>query len=214
MLAVALKHADAEALLGPLMEGGLDVAAIDARAWALARAVSAMGGENVPCAVLDLDWESGFLVFMHDGKVLFQRNLQEVGVGTLYRGVASQFDLTEEVTDYLLTHNEQRKTEDEQSPQRARIATLTAQYAASLTDELESSFAFAGHRYRDLAPRRLLVCGTGARVAGICEELGGRLKVTVERASVDAIARCADGLAEVCATPALMTAVGLAMYEA
>src|SRR5690349_7590750 len=56
MLAVALRHEDAQAVLNPLLSVGLDVVAIDTRAGALARALSPL---HLPetLAVLDLDWD-------------------------------------------------------------------------------------------------------------------------------------------------------------
>ena len=208
MLAVALRHEDAQAILDPLLSVGLDVVAIDTRAGALARALSAL---HVPetLAVLDLDWEGGYILFVHNGDVLFQRNLADVGLGTLYRAVTTKFDLTERLTDYLLSHAAQ----DPNEPQWQRIRAEVAQYAATLSDELESSLAFAAHRYRDLAPKRLLMCGAGAPVIGLCEQLSSRLKITVEPAPMAALVSCPAHLAGVCAAPAMMTALGLAMYE-
>jgi Tfp pilus assembly PilM family ATPase len=207
MLAVALRHEDAQAVLDPLLAVGLDVVAIDTRAGALARALSPL---NLPetLAVLDLDWDGGYVLFVHNGDVLFQRNLADVGLGTLYRAVETKFDLTEQLTDYVLSHPAQDPSES----QWQRIRAEVAQYAAMLSDELESSLAFAAHRYRDLAPKRLLMCGAGAPVNGLCEQLSSRLKITVEPAPVASLATCPAHLASVCAAPAMMTALGLAMY--
>lgn len=225
VFAVALRHDDADALLDPLESAGLEVRAIDARACALARAVTASqpADDPNPHILLDLEWDSGFVILVHRGVVLSQRALTEVGLGALYRGVAAQFDLTEEVTDFLLTHAigpEVDNTPDSigarttTSSQRARVAGLVAQYAASLTEELEQSFAFARHRYPDLAPRGLLVSGAGARVVGLCEQLTGRLRADVTTlVPTSGRLTCADALAETCRNPALTTALGLALHE-
>jgi Tfp pilus assembly PilM family ATPase len=225
LLAVGLRHADADALLDPLESSGLDVRAIDARACALARAITATGAadsgtlDDRPHLLLDLEWESGFVVLIHRRTVLFQRTLTEVGFGALYRAVAAQFDLTEDVTDFLLTnpHGEDRAIDAADATagatHRARVAALIAQYAAGVTDELEQSFAFARHRYPDLAPRGLLISGAGARVVGLCDQLAGRLRADVTPVFPAARVACADALVETCRNPALTTALGLALHE-
>ena len=54
--------------------------AIDTRAGALARALSPLNRPET-LAVLDLDWDGGYILFVHNGGVLFQRNLADVGLG-------------------------------------------------------------------------------------------------------------------------------------
>jgi Tfp pilus assembly PilM family ATPase len=221
MLSVAFRHADADMLLDPLESAGLDVRAIDARAWALARAIATDETDSAPRLVLDLEWDTGFVALVHRQKVLYQRTLAEIGFGTLHRGVAEQFDLSGEVTEFLLTQHDElaapTRTADPaaatSSLQKARIAGLVAQYASVITDELEQSFAFARHRYPDLAPRGLLISGAGARVIGLCEQLTNRLRTEVTPISPAMRLPCPDDLAETCLNPALATALGMALYD-
>jgi Tfp pilus assembly PilM family ATPase len=60
---------------------------------------------------------------------------------------------------------------------------------------------------------QLLVLGGGASTAELCEQLGGRLGIGVKVVSPSEVVEYPAGLGEICASPALIGAIGLAQYE-
>src|SRR3982750_4073140 len=101
VMALAMRHTDAVAVLDPFEHAGFDVIGIDSQACALARLLAAPTSTGLS-VVVDLGWNTGLIAFVHQGSVLFQRNLMEVNLVSLYRAVMSQFDVTEEVADHVL----------------------------------------------------------------------------------------------------------------
>jgi Tfp pilus assembly PilM family ATPase len=64
VMALAMRHADAAALLDPFEHAGLDVIGIDSQACALARLLAARPTEGLS-VVLDLGWNSGLVAFVN-----------------------------------------------------------------------------------------------------------------------------------------------------
>jgi Tfp pilus assembly PilM family ATPase len=209
VLAVAVRHSDADALVEPFDVQGLDVLALDTASWALARATSPCAGPpDQITAVVDLGFSGAVLALVSDGLVVYHRYLTEAGVGPLHHALIERFDAPEDAARSLLI---------DPSPQvepaaAAWIAKLIANYVDQLIEELQVSFAFAAHRYPALPLRKLLLTGGGAALAGLADGAHARL-------SVDVAVPCAKDLVDVppglCAcetTTGLATAIGLALH--
>jgi len=209
VLAVAVRHADAETLIDPFERGGANVVALDTASWALCRSMRPCAGlAGTATAVVDVGFAGSTLVLLGDGRVFYQRHLREAGVGALHRTVAERFEGPEDAARLLLT--------DPSAPgdpaRLAWIRKLISGYVEHLIDELQVSFAFAAHRYPAFPLKKLLLTGGGAALAGAADSIRSRLpvEVAVPRAAeqVDVpqeLCGCADSIVHA-------TAIGLAMH--
>jgi Tfp pilus assembly PilM family ATPase len=209
VLAVAVRHTDAEALIDPFERGGANVVALDTASWALARSMRPCADQpGSATAVVDLGFSGSNLVLLGDGRVLYQRHLRDAGVGAMHRAVAERIDGPEEAARLLLT--DPNATTD---PARlAWLRKLISGYIEHLIDELQVSFAFAAHRYPALPLRKLLLTGGGAALTGAADSIRSRLPVdvAVPRAAElvhvpPELSGCADSIVHA-------TAIGLAMH--
>jgi type IV pilus assembly protein PilM len=209
VLAVAVRHTDAETLIAPFERGGVNVVALDTASWALARSMRTCAGQpGTATAVVDLGFSGSTLVLLGDGRVLYQRHLRDAGVGAMHRTVAERFDGPEDAARLLLT--DPGATGD---PTRsAWIRKLISGYVEHLIDELQVSFAFAAHRYPAYPLRKLLLTGGGAALAGAADSIRSRLPIDVAvppaAELVDVPTQhsgCADSIVHA-------TAIGLAMH--
>src|SRR5437868_5523700 len=74
VMAVGCPHRDADTLIETFEREGLEVAALDVRASALARATRPLLPADKPiCAVLDVGWSGTMLVMLHGGTVVYTR---------------------------------------------------------------------------------------------------------------------------------------------
>jgi Tfp pilus assembly PilM family ATPase len=212
LTAVALRHEDAVALLDPFETAGLEVVSIDARGWALARAIRPPAAVDEPFLVLDLEWDTGLVVLVHAGQVLFQRNTADVSFGAIHRAVAAEFGFDDELTDHVLSAPPEPATAADggAAAQQSRLARVLSQYAVGVAAELEASLAFAAHRYPNVPVRRLRLCGEGARVTGFCEQLASRVGRDVELAAANLPGPYGRSLEATVG----MAAIGLAMWRA
>jgi Tfp pilus assembly PilM family ATPase len=209
VLAVALRHDDADALIEPLERQGLDVVALDASSWALARAMRpAAASTGGIVAVADLGFAGTSLVLLGEAGVLYQRHLRDAGISPIYRAVIDRFEASEELARCLLT-----ETDHDDDPARAAwTAQLISNYADHLIDELHVSFAFASHRYPDLPLRKLLLTGGGAALRGLLPCVKSRIDVEVKSPAAADIVTVPPRLAEWATSMSLSTAIGLAMH--
>jgi len=205
LLAVALRHADASAELDALEGAGFRVNAIDVRGAALARAMGDAASGRLT-ALVDLEWDCGFILFVYDGVVLFQRALPDSGVGSLVRAVQSQCDLPEDVVEHLLSEGATDR------PAPPRLSGAVSHYCATLAEELENSLAFVRHRYPQYATSELLLSGAGGRMPMLCGQLSERLAIDVHALSMPSLREAVSVAPEV--LPALATAFGLALHPA
>ncbi len=213
VMAVALKEDEALSLLDPLEDSGLDVLALDAPGWALARACAATAcraGEIT--AVLDVGWSAGTIVLLGDASILYQRSLHELGVGVLYREIMSQLAVGDKAADFLVT-----SAEGGIGPQNGSrwqwITDQIRQYADSLADEVRASFAYAAHRYAALHVKSLRLAGGGASVRGLGGLLGERLNVESRPLTDSDLAIVNDNPGQANQAALLALAVGLARHE-
>ena len=209
VLAVAVRHADADALIDPFERCGANVVALDTASWGLARALAPCAAESsCVTAVVDLGFAGSNLVLLGEGRVLYQRHLREAGVGAMHRTVAERFDAPEEAARLLLT----QPNVMEDAGRHAWIRKLISNYVEHLVDELQVSFAFAAHRYPGLPLKKLLLSGGGAALFGLAQSIASRLSVEVAVPRAKDLVEVPARLSDCAESVVLATAIGLAMH--
>lgn len=233
LMAVALPHAAAASLLDPFEACGLRADALDIAPCALHRACTAvMAPPGAITGILDIGWDAAVLSLLHRGAIVYQRSLAEAGMGQLHAVVARRLGLEPDVTEFLLTdagltsgdRAEARTTgadggETETSDQPALdpdladdARRLVTAHADSLAAELVVSFSYATHQYPDATVGKLLLAGGGAAMAGLADHLAATLGVPTTTVSPSDLAECDVSVLGLCGSPAMTTAMGLAMY--
>jgi Tfp pilus assembly PilM family ATPase len=209
VLAVAVRHADADGVIDPFEKCGANVIALDTAAWALARSMAPCAGESGSLtAVVDLGFTGSNLVLLGEGRVLYQRHLREAGVGSMHRQVAERFEAPEDAACFLLTD----PTAVEDAARTGWIRKLIGAYVEHLIDELQVSFAFASHRYPNLPLKKLLLTGGGAALSGLADSVRARLSVDVLVPRASELVGIPAHLSGCSESIILSTAIGLAMH--
>jgi Tfp pilus assembly PilM family ATPase len=160
------------------------------------------------------------LSLLHQGAVVYGRVLADGGVAHLHAALARRLGLDGEVIDYLLGEvglaDDGNAGGDEDggggsdAPDDARA--LLAGYADGVARELQVSFSYATHQYPDAAVAKLLLVGGGAALPGLPARLSATLGVEAAAVAPTALAACEPSLLELCSSPALTTALGLALF--
>jgi type IV pilus assembly protein PilM len=215
VMAVALRHEHASALLDPFQAEGFDVVAIDTRSWAMARAAASQLASDGITALLDIGFGSALMVLVHNGVVVYQRVLRESGVGIVLRALRDEFQLADDEAEHVL-RNVGLSGRSEQATafaQADRIVELVQRYVDAMLAEIQPAFDYASHRYAESPLRSLLMCGGGAGIPGLGELLSSRISLPTSVLCPARIVECTPAIAPLCADPALTTALGLAWHQ-
>ncbi len=233
VMAVALPHAVCDPLLDRFDRERLNVCGVDVRSCAIARACAGLAGDAGFNALVDLGARSAELVLLYKGAVIYTRSLAEAGMDPLRDAIAARLKVEREVAEFLLTrvglaHPEQAKCRTGGDDAEAASADANADAAEAdmpsearamitghldgIAQELAASFSYAVHQYRDAAVCRLLMVGGGAAVPGAASYLTQATGIEAVVASPAALGAFDPSLAELCASPALTAALGLALY--
>jgi type IV pilus assembly protein PilM len=229
VMAVGYPHADATQLLDLVEGAGFDVVGLDVRSCALARACA--GIISPPpgiTALLDLGWSSASLVLVYNGMVVSVRGLNEAGFSRAYEALSKRLRLDPEIADYLLTEvglSEPQSAEPASGAGEGAVGdtaehlclpsdarSLLTTYADGLVRELLVSFSYAARQYVDASVTRLLLMGAGAAVPGLAEHLSKELSLETKAVSPGELTECPTALLEMCSSPELTPAVGLAQF--
>jgi Tfp pilus assembly PilM family ATPase len=223
VMAVALPHAVCDPLIDRFDQERLNVCGVDVRSCAVARACAGLGGDAGFNAVVDIGARSAELVLLFQGAVIYTRSLAEAGMDPLRDAIAARLKLEREVAEFLLSRVglaeqpgggtvavESEDAADTEMPSEAR--TMITGHFDGIAQELAASFSYAVHQYRDAAVSRLLMVGGGAAVPGAAAYLTRATGIEAVVASPAALCAFDPALAELCPSPALTAALGLAMY--
>lgn len=227
VMAVACTHADAAAVLDPFEGEGLNVAGLDVKAAAHARACAPLtGGDSSGIVgIVDLGWSAATLSLMHEGVTVYGRTLGDSGIRKLYHTLATRLGLEIDVIDYLLADSGLAGTEavacaidaPASAPRKTKVAAdaagLVAAHFEAAINELQVSIAYAQRQYPDTPLSRLLVVGGGGCIRGVTEHLRRALQMDIRSAAPADVASCAPDLSELCGSPSLMAALGLALFD-
>jgi type IV pilus assembly protein PilM len=206
IIAVALRHEDADVMIDPLESHGLEVVAIDAQCWAVHRACRKLFSGDGAVAILDLGWSASSLYIADQQSILYQRILWDAGVQSLHKAVVRQHGLDDSAVELML------RAEARSEEAAATLPPLIQRYTRLLCDELRTSLAFARHRFPGNWANQLLLCGGGASLSGLAGFLGERLGLTVSIASAAQLVETENRVYDSSELPLLTSAVGLALY--
>jgi Tfp pilus assembly PilM family ATPase len=173
MLAVALRHTDAEALAAPFDLAGLRVRAMEPAGCALARACDEVDKASI-VALLDLGWRGGTVNLISEGDVLYQRVLYDCGIGPLYRQLADRHGFNDESADMVLCDDQAATTN------APAMSSLLESYVTQTAQEVGASLAFARHRYPTRPVSSVKVVGGGAKINGLAKALAAAIALPVE----------------------------------
>jgi Tfp pilus assembly PilM family ATPase len=215
VMAVAVKDDDIAPILSTIESCGLDVAAMETNGTALARLFSSSAPDAVH-SIVDCGASASSLILVHAGVVIYKRRLSESSFDLLRRSIADELELDEvEVDSVLQEHGvKQDGAQQDQVPQVARLRGMVAQHLDALSDEIESSLAYAAHRYPQLRASDVALTGGGAGIAEIDRYIGRRLSIDVRVIRPAEFVQFAPQHSEMAVSPVMLTALGLAMNEA
>jgi len=209
MIALALRHEDADSIIDPLENHGLEVVAIDAQCWALHRACRKLFVAKEACAILDLGWSAASLHIADRQTILYQRTLWDAGVESLHNAIVKQHGLDEAAAESML------RAEDKNQRDLATagsVTSLIAPYGRLLCGELRSSLTFAAQRFPEIAGNHLLLTGGGAALPGMAALIAERLGLMVSIVTAEQLVEVRTRSNAESHPPLLATAVGLALY--
>jgi type IV pilus assembly protein PilM len=220
VMAVGYPHAESSQFLDVLESAGLDVRALDVRSCATARAC---GGLVTPppgiTAMLDLGWASASLVLVYSGSIVYARGLGDASIGRLSAALAKQLGLEADVVDYVLGELGFLPAQAlEAADGASRIAlpgdarNMLMGFAEGLVRELLIAFSYVARQYTDASVARLLLTGAGAPIPGLAEHLGNVVGLEASCVAPKDLAECPPALLEVCSSPELTPAIGLAQF--
>jgi Tfp pilus assembly PilM family ATPase len=172
VIAVGCGHEQSSSLLEPFDRAGFRVRAIDLAAAALGRACAGVLAPE-PCinAVVDLGWSCPNLVLMRGTKIVYLRELPEVGLVRVQARLKERLRLGEDEALALtlaLTQGEKPAFDPDLI---LRLDVLLAEYASSLTREIDLSMRYALHRYPGGRQSRVLLVGGGAHLPMLTGDL-------------------------------------------
>ncbi|MCX5662014.1 MAG: pilus assembly protein PilM [Planctomycetota bacterium] len=227
LLAVALGREQAEACLDRYEARGLMVEALDTQAWAMARACalratkskagSAVKGSTLTAA-FDIGWSGALLVLLRDVGVIYQRSLAEGGIGELVADISKETGLSLDAVEQLLA---EKSAPGKETPAKENSGLLDApdvkkivnRYFEAAGAELEASLSYASHRYPESPLDRVLAMGSGAGIAGLCEQFAARLSLPVEPIRPTDLVDCPKAFAKQGGDALATLALGLALYS-
>jgi len=215
MMAVALAHEDADALLSVFDASGLDVVAVDAPMAAVVRACQGLFAEQDLTVLLNVTWDWVLLVVLHQGLAVYRRLMLEHSVGALVQAMARNLDLPTESVDCLL--EDVGLGQHAASPGGAAVSLESVQATIrrpihAVADAVRAAFAYAGQMYPGATPGRVILTGQGATVPGAAAHLSSRVGVEVVTASPRHCSTPSPAVKAVADDPSLTAAVGLSLF--
>lgn len=216
VMAVAYPRDDANVLIDLFEDEGFGVRALDVPICALARACETMlASDGAVTGILDLGWSSSFLVMLFGGVIVYERNITETGMASLFRTIERKFPLDGEKTERLLAETGLVPgPEDSQArdPLYEPLRGTVAKHFDMLAEELRAPFSYMLQEYSPEGAERLLLVGGGASVPGVAEYFASVLELDTRTVAPVDLVECPPSLSGKCADPALTTALGLARF--
>ena len=179
-------HAISQQLLDHFDAAGLNITALDSRAYALSRVIdSDSPGAAHLTVVIDTDADGGELILLHAGSVLYQRPLLDAGFQHATRRLVDQ-GLTPQAAAHALRT---RGFADPDSPAGHRVAEALRGYCTAVAQEVHPALDYASRLFTNLPIKRFALVGTcgGVPLLGyeLCQQLRLDPAVTQPPAVVD-----------------------------
>ena len=215
VMAVALPHADADALLTVFDGSGLNVVAIDIPMAAIIRACRPLLAEEGLTVILNATWDWTLLVVLRQGMAVYRRLMPEHSVRALTQAIARNLDLQSESVDCLLENV--GLAEGTALPGGVAVSLnslrgLIRRPIHAVAEAVQAAFAYAGQMYAGATPGRVILTGQAAAVPGVAPYLGTRLGLDVVTATPRHLMASPPGADAVADDPSLTVAVGLSLF--
>jgi len=166
-------------------------------------------------AVLTLGWDWVLLLLWLNGTVIYRRLMPENSLQCLAEAVARNLNLPADSVDCVLEdvglEDRCRREDDVPLPLDA-LRTLIRKPINATAEAVRAAFAYARQMYAGTAVAGVVVTGQAAAVPGLTEHLGSRLDLDVRRVVPADIIEAGPGAEQEAGHPALIPALGLAMY--
>lgn len=209
VIAVALRDEDADRLVDPLENHGLEVVAIDAPGWALCRACRPLLPAGSAAAILDLGWSAASLTVVDQQTILYQRTLWESGIEYVHKAIVAEQVLDDDAAQLVLSTDGSGHSD---MARPAWVSGLIQRFAGQLCDEVLASLTFARQRFPTGISDHLLLTGGGAKLPGLQQILAEHMGMKVSVVQVGQIADVSACSAIGAELSLLTTAIGLARY--
>lgn len=215
MMALALPHPDADALLDTFEGTGLDVAVLDTHLAATIRACRPLLPDEGLTAVLTVGWDWALLLLWLDGTVIYRRLMPENSLGCLTEAVARNLDLPADAVDCVLEEvglADHPPTDDDTPIPLDALRTIIRKPINASAEAVRAAFAYAAQMYARSRPASVLVTGQAAAIPGATAHLASRLDADVRTVAPRDLVEAAPAVVQEAGHSALTPAVGLAMY--
>lgn len=208
LLGVGCEHAEAEGFLRPLAAAGLSVVRFEPRPVALARACDPLiTGRDAIALIVEVGDAAASLVVMHKGVVVSARASTEAGLDRLRRSIAERLRVDADAARMLAGRAVSIAPPD--------VVRLITAHVAMVAEEAKASVAYAEYRYPGVQLSDVLVCGSGAALPGLVEQLalrvGGTPKIVNPMDIADVAPPLASSPESVGRNASLAVATGLAL---
>jgi type IV pilus assembly protein PilM len=215
-LAVACPHEAANAILDVFEGAGFQVAALDVRGAAAARACAplVLAAPQVT-AIMDLGWRSTSLLFVCGQSLIYERFLDAAPVADLVAKLAEVFSISPESAVQILGTIGPSAREPTGQFDRASLEAICKHLRThfdKLLEGLKVPLSYARHQFPGDGVQRLLLIGGGAVVPDLASYFEARLGFEVRRADPAGLIDSPSPLLAKASNPAMTVAVGLAKF--
>jgi len=216
-MAVACRHADAEALLDVFEEAGLEVQALDSRLHALVRGCQPALPATGKAAVLEWSQERAMLILLYEGTVIYKWVMAEASVGQLAAALGEGLHVEADAVDYLLAEVGLAPRDGEAWADAAAldaVAVLIRKHLDVLADAMQAPLTYSTQLYCGTSLDQVVLVGQGATVPGAGDYLQSRLGVGVRTVAPSDVVVCPETIGPRAADPAMIAALGLSQFFA
>ena len=215
-LAVACPHEAANGLLDVFEDAGFQVAALDVRSAATARACTplVLPAPQVT-AIMDLGWRSTSLLFVCGESLIYERSLDAAPIADMVAKLAEVFNISQESASQILGTIGPTAGEPAGQLDRASLDAVRKHVRAhfdKLLDGLKVPLSYAKHQFPGDGVKRMLLAGGGAVVPDLAPHFEARLGFEVRRADPAGLIDSPPQLLAKASNPAMVVAVGLAKF--
>lgn len=163
-----------------LLQAGIEPRVIDSPPWTLARALTLIHGKKASGASAILDWSATtpMLVIQRNGLPQFTRLLEIGGLLQMTESISARLSLNfAETIHYLKRIDKPQQPAAAQQRQNDWTSALLAPQIRQLAEEITRSLHFLKWQCPGLLPTELYLCGGGATLPVVVEQLQSQLDI-------------------------------------
>lgn len=208
VMAAALTKEVSEAHAALFDGVGLELAAMDVRSLALARASRAWLEPTGVCMIVDVNWSGVSIIVVLGSRVVFERDVEHATPAKLCKAAAERWRIDEATLALALQHPD--------LPHAGDIARLAggaqSDFVDAIVPEISRSAAYASHRYPSVKLDRVLLCGEWAEIRGLRERIEAQLHVPGRVIGAGEAMTLGPTARAECVGPVALMALGLALH--